>query len=76
MGNIATLSVCFQWSVWLKLAMPSGGELRQLRHKHVQTLRTAFKKLQGKLLLPNHFLSLHKTCADVKKKRGPASTHG
>ena len=43
MGNIATWSVCFQWSVWLKPAMPSGGELRQLRHKHVQTLRTALK---------------------------------
>ena len=39
-------------------------------------VRALLQSPKAKEVAKNHFLSLHKTCADVKKKRGAASTHG
>ena len=39
-------------------------------------VRALLRSQKAKEVAKNHFLSLHKTCADVKKKRGAASTHG
>ena len=39
-------------------------------------VRDLLKSPKAKEVAKNHFMSLHKTCADVKKKRGAASTHG
>ena len=39
-------------------------------------VRALLKSPKGKEVAKNHFLSLQKTCADVKKQRGAASARG